>query len=172
MAVVAAASLVGALSLGVAPVAAMGTDEGISTQSVSEQEAWANGAITYAHDNQGYIIDDPSNIEFEVGSGSKYPMVLEVTPEYATKAVRVSQKDVEYYGGATKINPETIHEAGTYTMVIKAPSTSEYRGGVLKVNFRVAFIYSCYAGGLMLRIASMGLPRHASSLAWRRRNLD
>ena len=151
VAAVVTVSLVGALSLGVAPVAAMGTDEGISTQSVSEQEAWANGTITYAHDNQGCIIDDPSNIEFEVGSGSKYPMVLEVTPEYATKEVRVSQKDVEYYRGATKINPETIHEAGTYTMVIKAPSTS---------------------GGLMLRIASMGLPRHASSLAWRRRNLD
>ncbi|MBM6868174.1 hypothetical protein [Collinsella tanakaei] len=151
VAAVVTASLVGALSLGVAPRGRHGHRRGHQ-----HPERVRAGGLGQRHHhlrsrNQGYIIDDPSNIEFEVGSGSKYPMVLEVTPEYATKEVRVSQKDVEYYRGATKINPETIHEAGTYTMVIKAPSTS---------------------GGLMLRIASMGLPRHASSLAWRRRDLD
>ena len=137
VAAVVTASLVGALSLGVAPVAAM-ADDGISTQSVSEQQAWANGSVTYAHDNQGYIIADPSNIEFEAGSGSTHPLVLEVTPKNG-KAVRVSQKDVEYYKGVNKItNPDAYRwSIGSYTMKIKAPATSEYRGGVLEVEFKI-----------------------------------
>ncbi|MBM6868175.1 S-layer homology domain-containing protein [Collinsella tanakaei] len=139
VAAVVTASLVGALSLGVAPVAAMATDEGISTQSVSEQEAWANGTITYAHDNQGYIISDPSNIEFEAGSGSEYPMVLEVTPKNG-KAVRVSQRNVKYFTSAGRqiTNPNRYNWGiGTYKMEISAPATSEYRGGVLEVEFKI-----------------------------------
>ena len=137
VAAVVTASLVGALSLGVAPVAAMATDEGISTQSVSEQEAWANGAITYAHDNQGYIIDDPSNIEFVYDGDVHFPLTLEVTPKNG-KAVRVSQRDCEFLdGNGYSISPWNIRNVGTYYVKIKAPRNSEYRGGVLKIQFKI-----------------------------------
>ena len=137
VAAVVTASLVGALSLGAAAPVAAFAEDGIATQSVSEQQAWANGSITYAHDNQGYIIEDPSNIEFTLDGSAHYPKVLEVTPEFATAPVRVSQANVKYYSGSTEVDPESITGAGTYKMVISAPVSSEYRGGVLEVTFKI-----------------------------------
>ncbi|MBM6786794.1 S-layer homology domain-containing protein [Collinsella tanakaei] len=137
VAAVVTASLVGALSLGAAPVAAVAEDTGIETQSVSEQKAWANGSVTYAHDNQGYIIEDPSNIEFVYDGDVHFPKVLEVTPKGATKAVRVSQANVKYFSGNHEVSPSAIRGIGTYTMQISAPWGSEYAGGTLEVEFRI-----------------------------------
>ena len=148
VAAVVTASLVGALSLGVAPVAAM-AETGIETQSVSEQKSWANGKVTYAYDNNKMILDDLDNIEFELGDTAKYPVPAKVLPDGADNEVIVTKTDVSYFqdtnndgecgSGDTAISsPDTYNwVTATYFMVINAPATSEYAGGQLVVPFKI-----------------------------------
>ncbi|OUO44906.1 hypothetical protein B5F79_10735 [Olsenella sp. An285] len=137
------AALVGVLSVGAVPMVAMAatTDAGAQLQAVSPAQAFSDGALTYAHDNQGYRIDDLTDIEFTVGSDCFYPMPLQVTPKNADEPVDVSNWDVNYYNadGDVPMDPGKIRNwtAGKYYMLIKAPQGSGYEGGVLRVDFRI-----------------------------------
>ena len=132
VAAVVTASLVGALSLGVAPVVAMADDAEISTQSVEPSVAWTQGTLTYAHDNHGHRINDLTNMEFEKGT---YPMPIQVTPKNG-KPVSVIHSNVDYRDASgASVNMETAG-VGTYTMEIKDPDGS-FGNATLKVKFRI-----------------------------------
>ncbi len=78
VAAVVTASLVGALSLGAAPVAAMAEDTGIDMQAAT----WVTGAtITAAHDGLGGTVSNPNQATFAEGSG-KYLVPTEVTNSF------------------------------------------------------------------------------------------
>ena len=139
VAAVVTASLVGALSLGVAPVAAMATNEGISTQSTSEVAAWENGTVTYAKDNDGYIIKNPEGYEFEKDGRAHHILPLVVMPENATNPVSVDEGKVSYQVWDTSTNTwrnvakESMTEIAKYRAVIPgsailSPTGTDYRG--------------------------------------------
>ncbi|OUP06190.1 S-layer homology domain-containing protein [Collinsella sp. An2] len=141
------ASLVGALSLGAAAPAVAFAEDGVSTQSVSEAQAWSNGKLTYAHDNQGLIITgDLNSIEFEVNGPAKYVVPIKVTPEKGKETVVTSDLVTYWFdansngvidSGDTRIakGDDTAALAshtwavGSYLMVIEAPAGSEYDDG-------------------------------------------
>ena len=138
VAAVVTASLVGALSLGVAPVAAM-AETGIETQSTSEVAAWENGTVTYAKDNDGYIIKNPEGYEFEKDGRAHHILPLVVVPEKATNPVSVDEGKVSYQIWDTSTNDwrnvakESMTEIAKYRAVIPGSAIlsltgTDYRG--------------------------------------------
>ncbi|OUO57790.1 hypothetical protein B5F74_11730 [Collinsella sp. An271] len=79
VAAVVTASLVGALSLGVAPVAAM-ADTGIETLALSAGEAFKQGAMTEATDGEGRNLEIPADGIITVEAG-KWVVPTEITPK-------------------------------------------------------------------------------------------
>ena len=133
VAAVVTASLVGALSLGAAPVAAV-ADTGIETLAVT----WNTGAsITKANDGRGASVSNPNRATFAEGSG-KYLVPTEVANDYATTDVDSSEYTLEYQKfnsstntwGSTFTNAEThfgtaTNCTGTYRVRVTKAGTSE-----------------------------------------------
>ena len=144
VAAVVTASLVGALSLGVAPVAAMATNEGISTQSVSPATSWQEGTCTYAKDNDGYIITNPEGYEFEY-DGRAHHILPQIVQPKDGKAVAIDDSKVTFdyldgNGDWKPVKKEQIVPAGTYRAVVPARailnSSAKYSGN-LYVEFSI-----------------------------------
>ncbi len=147
VAAVVTASLVGALSIG-APAVAL-ADTNIETLSVTEQGAFAKGELTYAYDQNGLILGNLDNIEFEVGSDSRYPVPATVLPANADNKVDVSKAKVQYFvkdvdgqSANREIKYPDVYftgkanTIGIYVMKITMNS-GNYNGGVLEVPFKV-----------------------------------
>ena len=147
VAAVVTASLVGALSIG-APAVAL-ADTNIETLSVTEQSAFAKGELTYAYDQNGLILGNLDNIEFEVGSDSRYPVPATVLPANADNKVDVSKAKVQYFVNAVDGDSKgreikypdayftgKANTIGSYVMKITMNS-GNYSGGVLEVPFKV-----------------------------------
>ena len=144
VAAVVTASLVGALSIG-APAVALAEGANIETLSVSAKDAFSKGELTYAYDQNGLILANLDNLEFEVGSDSRYPVPATVLPANADNKVNVlntSDAKVEYFKkGESKALALDYFTGGANTIgsyVMKITMTSgNYAGGVLSVPFKV-----------------------------------
>ncbi|MDJ1650249.1 MULTISPECIES: S-layer homology domain-containing protein [Gordonibacter] len=147
---VVSATLAGVLAAGMVPAIAFAdeaaeasTDEGIDLLAVSKAEAFQQGAVTEATDNNAKAIADLENIEFAYeATVPHYVKPTKVTPKGDTKAVDVTDSteyDINYYTEAnykayiagsadTKIsNADTgIIDAGTYYAVVVPKSGGEY----------------------------------------------
>ena len=145
VAAVVTASLVGALSIG-APAVALAEGANIETLSVSAKDAFSKGELTYAYDQNGLILANLDNLEFEVGSDSRYPVPATVLPANADNKVNVlntSDAKVEYFKkGESKALALDYFTGGANTIgsyVMKITMTSgNYAGGVLSVPFKVS----------------------------------
>ena len=131
VAAVVTASLVGALSLGAAPVAAMAEDTGIDVLAVD----WFSGAtVTKATNGKGGNVSDPSKATFELGSG-KYLVPTQITNNNGDVTdVDDNGYFFNYYDAsmASIANPEAYFasssiSAGTYyvEIVSKADTTEK-----------------------------------------------
>ncbi|MBM6906753.1 S-layer homology domain-containing protein [Collinsella tanakaei] len=138
VAAVVTASLVGALSLGVAPVAAV-ADTGIDMQALDANDAFAAGKLTAAVDgNTGIRISIPSDgvLTLEAGQALK---PTEVTPAGGADPIELTNTNstVKYGNGFNATCSSTVAPttAGNYTVEITM--TSGYYAGpkTLKVNF-------------------------------------
>ena len=72
----------------------------IETLSVSAKDAFSKGELTYAYDQNGLTLANLDNLEFEVGSDSRYPVPATVLPANADNKVNVlntSDAKVEYF---------------------------------------------------------------------------
>ena len=139
VAAVVTASLVGALSLGVAPVAAMATDEGIEMQAAD----WSTGAkVTSATDGKGAsVTGDLERKSFTAKSG-KFLVPTEVTGTFVTTQVdesmltynggHLSNADIDTARNFFAWNAErTTPYTGTYTVTITTD------GGSYTVPFKI-----------------------------------
>lgn len=115
VAAVVTASLVGALSLGVAPVAAMAEGTGIETLAAS----WATGAtITRAHDGNSGAVSNPNQATFPAGS-TKYLVPTEVTNSFGDSTEIDGTYTVNYY---QKVSGTDTLVASTTNGSVPAPA--------------------------------------------------
>ena len=144
VAAVVTASLVGALSLGVAPVAAMATDEGIETQTVESANAFSNGTVTadvyYGTDK----VADTTKIEYDSAKAIKVvPVSIEIKGDNVG-AIDISDSSVykvSYYNADKDGKPTddailAPSAAGSYVAVIEATS-GHYTGGKALFPFKI-----------------------------------
>ncbi|WP_072374572.1 S-layer homology domain-containing protein [Thermophilibacter mediterraneus] len=135
------AALVGVLSVGAAPMVALATGAApasgdVTTMSVSPKSAWENGKVTYAYDNDGYVITDPEGYEFEYDGREHHILPQLVMPEGATNPVAVDDSKV-YFTDADgdPVAKELIENVGTYHVVIPAnaimDSDANYEGNLV-----------------------------------------
>ena len=95
------AALVGVLSVGAAPMVALATGAApasgdVTTMSVSPKSAWENGKVTYAYDNDGYVITDPEGYEFEYDGKQHHILPQLVMPKGAINPVAVDDSEVYF----------------------------------------------------------------------------
>ncbi|WP_143757984.1 S-layer homology domain-containing protein [Collinsella sp. An2] len=117
------ASLVGALTLGAAAPAVAFAEDGAATQSVPATNAFENGTVTYAKDNNGYIIKDPEGYEFEHDGQAHHILPLTVLPDGAARPVTIDPERVHYEVKSGNwwrpIAKEDMTAIGEYRAVVK-----------------------------------------------------
>ena len=152
MAAVVTASLVGALSLGVAPVVAM-ADDGIAVQSVTATDALEGGTLTGAVDIDNKAIEIPATGEITFTADGKpqgvVPTEITMAAGNATKKVELNDFEytLQYYiansnfvstGHLTNSGAGTAPvQVGKYVAELTITEAGEYNGAVITVPFEI-----------------------------------
>ncbi|MBM6906751.1 S-layer homology domain-containing protein [Collinsella tanakaei] len=148
VAAVVTASLVGALSLGAAPVAAV-ADTGIETLAATPQQDIDGASLTAAENGKGQGVEIPEKgvITFEAGKG-EYLVPTQLTPEFGGAidldyAGLGMNANCVYYSGydasGTPVDPETtaLGEGKYSVKVTISDADSKYNGCTKVINFRI-----------------------------------
>ena len=154
VAAVVTASLVGALSLGVAPVAAMATDEGIEMQFADPEGAFTNAKVVdagFSHLGSWRSVGQDGYGVYETTYDAYKPMVLDWfeveffgTSESGSFKISAASNDYEvtYYERDSKGMPtgdaitSDIYSVGKYVAKVEAVD-GHYKGGVIYVPFDI-----------------------------------
>ncbi|MDM8246224.1 S-layer homology domain-containing protein [Collinsella tanakaei] len=160
VAAVVTASLVGALSLGVAPVAAMADDSGIETQAASKRDVFEKATITEAlttnRDAATFATDGSLEITASAeGLRGVYPTKMTVAGQAITlteqgyedgnyEVVFFKKGDTPIYerdsaGGVISVAGSTVmpKAVGDYTGVLLMKKGTSYNGCYKEFNFRI-----------------------------------